>query len=182
MEEENVITYEEVEKRLKNVKLEDMTEQDMIDRYVAYGTTEELEDIKIQRLFIKKGLVEAFVFACYVNVVTDKQLVEGIISSNYFEDKNISYVVGRITKADFIEGNKSEAITHGINHYYVEFEFVDRNNKTFRFKETRKFFEEEYIEDYKKKINRYKDNIIAILEKREDGLYVQFFCKYYKGI
>lgn len=55
MKEQEVITYEEVKERLRNKKLEEYTPQDLFDRYIAYGSEEELQDSKIQRLLIKNG-------------------------------------------------------------------------------------------------------------------------------
>lgn len=52
------ITYKEVIERLKNIPPEQYTKQDLFDRYIAYGTTEELNNPKIQRLLIKHGYIQ----------------------------------------------------------------------------------------------------------------------------
>jgi len=58
MKEQEVITYEEVQERIKNKKLEEYTPQMLFDRYIAYGSEEELQDPKVQRLLIKNGYVK----------------------------------------------------------------------------------------------------------------------------
>ena len=43
----NVITYEKVKNELKNIKLADMTKEQVFDRFIAYGTREELNNPEI---------------------------------------------------------------------------------------------------------------------------------------
>ncbi len=52
------ITFEQVEERLKNVPLEQYTKQDILDRFIAYGTEEELNSPEIQKLLIKHGYIQ----------------------------------------------------------------------------------------------------------------------------
>ena len=56
------ITFEEVKHRLENKELEDYSKQDVFERYIVYGSEEELNNPTIQRLLIKheytKELVE----------------------------------------------------------------------------------------------------------------------------
>ena len=52
---EKAITIEEVNHRLENKKLEDYSKQDVFERYIVYGSEEELNNIEIQRLLIKQG-------------------------------------------------------------------------------------------------------------------------------
>lgn len=56
--EKETITFEEVEKRLKNKPIEQWSKQDIFDRYVAYGSEDELKDPKVQRLLIKNGYAQ----------------------------------------------------------------------------------------------------------------------------
>ena len=57
-EESRVITYEEVEQRLKNVLFEKLTTEDVFDRYIGYGDNDELQDIKVQQLLFKHNFTE----------------------------------------------------------------------------------------------------------------------------
>lgn len=52
---EKTITFEEVKHRLENKKLEDYSKQDVFERYIVYGSEEELNNHTIQRLLIKHG-------------------------------------------------------------------------------------------------------------------------------
>ena len=50
---EKTITFEEVKHRLENKKLEDYSRQDIFERYIVYGSEEELNNPTKQRLLIK---------------------------------------------------------------------------------------------------------------------------------
>ena len=47
------ITFEEVKHRLENKELENYSKQDVFERYIVYGSEEELNNHTIQRLLIK---------------------------------------------------------------------------------------------------------------------------------
>lgn len=49
------ITFEEVKHRLENKELENYSKQDVFERYIVYGSEEELNNHTIQRLLIKHG-------------------------------------------------------------------------------------------------------------------------------
>jgi len=49
------ITFEEVKHRLENKELEDYSKQDVFERYIIYGSEEELNNPTIQRILIKHG-------------------------------------------------------------------------------------------------------------------------------
>ena len=49
------ITFEEVKHRLENKELENYSKQDVFERYIVYGSEEELNNHTIQRLLIKNG-------------------------------------------------------------------------------------------------------------------------------
>lgn len=58
MKELEPITYKAIIERLRNIPLEQYTKQELFDRYVAYGSKEELNNPKIQRLLIKHGYIQ----------------------------------------------------------------------------------------------------------------------------
>ena len=97
MENENVITYEQVEERLRNVPLADYTAQDVQDRYIAYGSEEELNQPEIQALLIKHNYVDILTSGI-VDFIDNKEVIKDIFASNLFEDKNIKFIQGRNRK------------------------------------------------------------------------------------
>ncbi len=56
-----VITFAEVKHRLENKELEDYSKQDVFERYIVYGSEEELNNPTIQRLLIKHGYTKELV-------------------------------------------------------------------------------------------------------------------------
>ena len=50
-----VVTFEEVKHKLENKKLENYSKQDAFERYIVYGSEEELNNPTIQSLLIKHG-------------------------------------------------------------------------------------------------------------------------------
>ncbi len=86
--ENDTITYEQIEQRLKNKPQEQWTKDDVFDRYVGYGSPEEIENPEVQKLFIKHGLYEELINLVN-NVIADKEVVEKILNSNIFEKKRI---------------------------------------------------------------------------------------------
>ena len=75
------ITFEQIEQRLKNKPQEQWTKDDVFDRYVGYGSPEEIENPEVQKLFIKHGLFDELINIVN-NVITDKEVVEKILNSN----------------------------------------------------------------------------------------------------
>ena len=55
------ITFAEVKHRLENKELEDYSKQDVFERYIVYGSEEELNNPTIQRLLIKHGSTKELV-------------------------------------------------------------------------------------------------------------------------
>ena len=92
---EKYITYEQIGQQLKNKPKDQLTRDDVFDRYVGYGSLEELENPEVQKLFIKYGLFEELIDLVN-NVITDKEVVEKILNSNIFEKKEIKKIEGKI--------------------------------------------------------------------------------------
>ncbi len=55
------ITFEEVKHKLENKKLENYSKQDVFERYIIYGSEEELNNHTIQRLLIKHGYTKELI-------------------------------------------------------------------------------------------------------------------------
>lgn len=58
---DEAITFEEVKHRLENKELEDYSKQDVFERYIVYGSKEELNNHTIQRLLIKHGYTKELI-------------------------------------------------------------------------------------------------------------------------
>lgn len=56
-----VVTFKEVKHRLENKELEDYSKQDVFERYIVYGSEEELNNPTIQRLLIKHGYTKELI-------------------------------------------------------------------------------------------------------------------------
>ena len=103
MKEEETITFEQVEERLKNKKMEDYTYDDVFDRYVAYGEDYELAQPKVQKLFIKYGMIEDLVLAIE-SIITDKEVIEGILAGNiYVTIKEYAGIRGILESTEIVE-------------------------------------------------------------------------------
>lgn len=55
------ITFVELKHRLKNKKLEEYSKQDVFERYIVYGSEEELSNPTIQMLLIKHGYTKELI-------------------------------------------------------------------------------------------------------------------------
>ena len=55
------ITFEEIKNRLQNKNLEDYSKQDVFERYLVYGSEQELNNPTIQRLLIKNGYTKELI-------------------------------------------------------------------------------------------------------------------------
>lgn len=85
------ITFEQVEERLKNVPLEQYTKQDIFDRYVAYGTEEDLNTPNIQMALLKNGYIDTLFEM--VDFITDKQVIEDILHKYLPKIKNSIVII-----------------------------------------------------------------------------------------
>lgn len=58
---EEPITFKKVIHRLENKELENYSKQDVFERYIVYGSEEELNNHTIQRLLIKHGYTKELI-------------------------------------------------------------------------------------------------------------------------
>ena len=89
----NIVTYNEVMQRLKNKKLKDMKPQDIFDRYIAYGTEEELNTPEIQQLLIQHNYTRELLEM--LDFITDKRVIADILKSNLLNNGNIISMQGQ---------------------------------------------------------------------------------------
>lgn len=86
-------TYKEVKKRLQGKRIEDYTKEDTLD-YYAYATEEEMNMPKVQQILIKHKLYEELLNS--IDIITDKAVIQDLLSSDLFKDKNNTIIEGKI--------------------------------------------------------------------------------------
>ena len=151
----NTITYESVEKRLKNKPVSEWTDQDVFDRYVAYGDYKELDEPSVQKLLIEHGYIDELI-NLVDNVIYDESIIKEILNSEVIQKEKYIVRKGKIDKMIF-----SENIDLPDDFIDVTLSFIDNNKRTIEIKDLC------YIpnkENYIKNIENYKDNIIIISE------------------
>jgi hypothetical protein len=160
---DKVITFEEVEERLKGKGLNEYTYQDTIDRYVAYGDAEEFENIEVQKLLLRYNLVEELIYSM-ATIITDEEVIQGILQSNIVNSTNFVCVNGRIEKLEFVE---DEELTPKGTLYMI-IHFKGNNNKKYIIKHI--YYgarEEKYKNEIEASIGQ---NITVIAEEYNSGL------------
>ena len=167
---EKTITYEQIEQRLKNKPKEQWTKDDVFDRYVGYGAPEEIENLEVQKLFIKHGLYEELI-DLVIKVITDKDVVEKILNSNIFDNKKIQKIKGTIKDIKIldIEDNDIDELKQVI----ILFEKEDNLEQI----QINDFCLASEVEDYMQdKEKYYNTKITAIIEEDDDKLILKCFC------
>lgn len=160
------------EEKLQNMELEDMTAQDVLDRYIAYGTDEDLNNPEIQNLFIKFGYIDELINLVQ-GVITDKKVIEKILSSNVLDDNNIIAKKGRIQEIEMLEDSELPE-----DVCWMNISFLDENNqesilRDMYFKNIRDY--EDYIDKYKE-IMKYKEKkLTALIENKKSELRLKCF-------
>ena len=101
MAKHEVITYNQVMERLKDVPLEHYSSEDIFQRYIAYGTAEELTDTKIQHLIIQNGYTE-YLVNILGEITTDETIVTEMLKSECFK-KDYSIKRGTIEDIQIID-------------------------------------------------------------------------------
>ncbi len=164
------ITYEQIEQRLKNKPQEQWTKDDVFDRYVGYGSPEEIENTEVQKLFIKHDLYDELINLVN-NVIIDKEVVEKILNSNIFEKKELKKVRGKIKDIKFfeIEDDKIDELKQ------ISIIFEEENNAEQLL--IKDFCLTSEIDKYLQDKNKYKNKmIITIIEKDKNELILKCFC------
>lgn len=148
MAKHKVITYNEVMERVKNVPLEQYTPEDIFQRYIAYGTVEELNKPTIQNLIIKNGYTE-YLVNILGEMTTNEIIITEMLNSNCFKK---DYAIKRgtiqdiqIMKIEELTGKFSRARitildTETKERYVVE--YVDEEDKI------NSQFKKEYMDKY----------------------------------
>lgn len=157
--EPKVITFEEVEERLKNVKLEDMTAQDVFDRYIGYGDNKELNNIEIQKLLLKHNYIE-YLISSVETIITNKTVIEKITSSDLFKDSKYHLIRGRIENIEIIEDKE---LPTGFEWLIVNLQTQAKEEYKLKY-----MYYPQKQESYKNEIEQHIGNdLMAIAEHKE---------------
>lgn len=163
--ENKVITFEKVKERLEGVKPEDMTERDVIDRYIAYGNAEDFEDVEVQKVMLKYGYVKQLIYSVET-IITDKAVIEGIISNDLFEDKSFMLKNGTIESMEIVEEDGESCLI--IN-------FIDKN-KIDKYKIKYLYCQKKQQKYYNELIHNIGNELKAIVERNQYDKDLQLCC------
>ncbi len=148
MKKQEIITYNKLMEKLKDIPLEKMTSLDIFNRYIIYGTIEELNTPKIQILVIRYGYVEYLVNKLK-KIKTNETVITEMLKSESFK-RNYTIKRGIVKN---IEISKLEEFSNTFNRAYIELldttnkekcliEYVDNENNI------NNLFKKTYIEKY----------------------------------
>lgn len=172
-------TYKEVMKQLEGKRLEDYTKEDVIDRYIAYGTEEELKTPQVQRLLIKHKLYSELM-EC-TDIIEDKQVIQDLLSSDIFNNKNIYLIEGKILN---IEKKILLSTLNNKDHiYYAAVIMEDKTTSKPVELKALVLLDLEDLEIYKTKLQPYyKKNIVAVIEEKEKDICISCYLQAYEDI
>lgn len=122
MKKQEIITYNKLMEKLKDIPLEKMTSLDIFNRYIMYGTIEELNTPKIQILVIRYGYVEYLVNKLK-EIKTNETIITEMLKSESFK-RNYTIKRGIVKN---IEISKLKEFSNTFNRAYIE--LLDTTNK-----------------------------------------------------
>lgn len=179
MHNSTIVTSEQVMNRLKDIKLEDYTRDDLLDRYIVYGTEQELQDPTIQRALINNDLhIELLDM---IDIITDKQAVQDLLNSNLFEDKNIRTMEGNIAAIQFACESDSNFKKDNDTICYTIVNFKDKDGSEHRLY-GHTFNNLQDMGTHREALEPYYNNIVLVVESSDDKLYAMGFLKKYEDI
>lgn len=179
MQNSTMITSEQVMNKLKDVKLEDYTRDDLLDRYIVYGTEQELQDPTIQRALINNDL--HIDLLDMIDIITDKQAIQDLLNSNIFEDKNISTMYGNISSIQFACESESNFKKDNDMICYTIVNFIDKDGTEHRLY-GHTFNNLQDMGVHRQTLEPYYNNIVLVVESSDDKLYAMGFLKKYEDI
>lgn len=179
MQDTSVITREQVMNKLAHTKLEDYTRDDLLDRYIVYGTQQELQDPTIQRALINNDF--HIDLLDMVDIITDKQAIQDLLNSNIFEDKKILTMEGNISAIQFACESESNFKKDNdmICHTIVNFKDADgTEHKLYG----HTFNNLQDMGTHRETLEPYYNNIVLVVESSDDKLYAMGFLKKYEDL
>lgn len=172
----NIITFEEVQNRIKNKTLEELSSQDIFDRYFVYGTEKEQNNPVIQKLMIEHGYTGTLLDT--IDIITDKEVEIKVLESKITESINLKPVKGYVKKIEATEvildndGNMCK-------HYQIHYEFEEYKTKSILH-----FYDGPidniYWQKLEKEIKSLMNDLIVLLLEENDSILC--IMKYYDEI
>lgn len=164
--EEKIVTYEQVEQRIKNKPIEEWTKEDVFDRYIAYGTEEEINTPKIQQVLLQHGYIkELFEMT---NFIKDEQVISDILHKYLHKVDGSIIIFGKVRDIWIIEHLEEP------KERKLVFDFIDTDTNEIVTIVGTVVFTQEELDDYLKQLNKYKNNLIALVIKQEDNKNTQY--------
>ena len=169
MEPNDMITIEDFRKRISNIKLEEMTSED-IDGYLAYGTEEELNNPEFQRILVQRNYITDLMDS--VDIITDREVIKAILSSNVFKEdgyKIIEAEILSIRRKVFIKS------TNG-NVYCSSVRLRNKHNSKIYELKHQVFMKTGALEEYKAKLKPYYSDVAVIVRKSDTSKEYLIIC------
>ncbi len=156
--EQKTITFEEVKDRLKNKSLKDYTDEDILDRYIAYGTEEELNTPEIQKALLEHGYISELLEM--TNFITDKQVISDILHKYLPKIEPTILIFGQAKDMWVIEHLQEP------KERKLSFDFIDKDTDESIVLEGPTIFTQEDYDKYRNQFYKYKNNLIAIVREK----------------
>ena len=172
----NIITFEEVQNRIKNKTLEELSSQDIFDRYFVYGTEKEQNNPVIQKLMIEHGYTGNLLDT--IDTIIDKEVEIKVLESRITESINLKPVKGYVKKIEATEVILDNDRNMG-KHYQLHYEFGEYKTKSILH-----FYDGPidniYWQKLEKEIKSLMNDLIVLLLEENDSILC--IMKYYDEI
>ena len=172
----NIITFEEVQNRIKNKTLEELSSQDIFDRYFVYGTEKEQNNPVIQKLMIEHGYTGNLLDT--IDTIIDKEVEIKVLESRITESINLKPVKGYVKKIEAREVILDNDRNMG-KHYQLHYEFEEYKTKSILH-----FYEgpidDIYCQKLEKEIKSLMNDLVVLLVEETDSILC--IMKYYDEI
>ena len=172
----NIITFEEVQNRIKNKTLEELSSQDIFDRYFVYGTEKEQNNPVIQKLMIEHGYTGNLLDT--IDTITDKEVERKVLESRITKSINLKPVKGYVKKIEAREVILDNDRNMG-KHYQLHYEFEEYKTKSILH-----FYEgpidDIYWQKLEKEIKSLMNDLVVLLVEETDSILC--IMKYYDEI
>lgn len=163
----NVFSSEYILDHYKDIKLKDMDKEDIFHRYIVMGSNEEQNNPEVQRVMAQYGYIDEL--TDMVDTITDSEVINYILSSNLFDNKNLTLMEGKIINIKFIEDYDLP-----IDFNLGIIDFLDKKTNKLVLIKTMCYIPENT--SFKDKIEKLKnDTIQIIIENMNDEMKLRCF-------
>lgn len=168
MKQQKVLTYNEVMEQIKGIPLENLTKQQAIDRYVAYGRSQDFKNVEIQKLLCKHDLIEWLIYSV-TTIITDQSVIDQITLSEIFSGNEYVILRGKIKSLELMS---SKDLPNGV--YLLSITIIGRSSqKEFKIEYLYTSAEKEYKNEIEQNIG---ESIMAVVRKEtndnKDNVYL----------